>query len=148
MYDVVDHVWEDWDHKVDFSNIGQAAVVQNNTLLCWCSKYIGVVPAYDLVLGMWFISFVNGLDWSGMLEPDEPRMHCPLFRLDDNHLCFLWEDLRGYDGTEFPLVHCNKIRVLICRGAQGEFRFDTVVVASRSYVLLGQKEMILNALVL
>ncbi|KAF7148299.1 hypothetical protein RHSIM_Rhsim03G0101600 [Rhododendron simsii] len=52
VYNVVDRVWEERDHKVDFSCVqgGQAAVVRNNTLLCWCSRDAEEVHAYDLVL--------------------------------------------------------------------------------------------------
>ncbi|KAF7149429.1 hypothetical protein RHSIM_Rhsim03G0039300 [Rhododendron simsii] len=146
LYNVVDRVWEEWDHKVDFSRVqGQAAVARNNTLLCWCSKDAEEVHAYDLVLRRWFISRINGLDKFGKLEPDEPRMFCPLVPLDDNHLCLLWERQLGYFGTELPLVHCNKIRVSFYADTQGESTFDAVVVASRSYVLLGRDEIIFGA---
>ncbi|XP_058205659.1 uncharacterized protein LOC131319440 isoform X1 [Rhododendron vialii] len=144
VYNVVDHVWEDFDHVIDFSDAqvqGQAAVVRNSTLLCWCTKDRAEVHAYDLVLRRWFQSPINGLD---RLGPDEPSIYLPLFPLDDNHLCFLWEKM-GYEGTILPLVHCTKIQVSLYKGAGGEYRLDVVVVASQSYVLHERNETILDA---
>jgi len=143
----VDEVWEDMDHKVDFSRVhGQAAVFRNGTALCWCSEDALEVHAYDLVLKRWFESPIEGLHKIAYTrEPDLPRNYCPLFPLDDNHLCLLFQDNISYNDTILPLFHCTKIRVSIYRDAQGESRFDAVVVASRSYALLTEGECILDA---
>ncbi|KAH7860587.1 hypothetical protein Vadar_015244 [Vaccinium darrowii] len=138
VYNVVDRVWEELDHKADFSCVrGQAAVFQNGTALCWCSRDAEEVHAYDLVLKRWFKSPIKGLDKIAYREPDFAFLYCPLLPLDDNHLCLIWQDRICYADTDLPLFHCSKIRVSIYTDAQGESRFVAVVVASRS-ALLGE----------
>ncbi|KAH7841508.1 hypothetical protein Vadar_030812 [Vaccinium darrowii] len=142
VYNVVVQDWEKLDHKVDFSSVlGQAAVVHNGNVLCWCSNDVEKVHAYHLVHKRWFKSPIKGLDEVGMRDPDGPAHYCPIFPLDDNHLCLLWKDHMGYNGTNLPLLHCIKIQVSI---DPEEFRFDAVVVASRTYAL-GPDESIFDA---
>ncbi|KAH7839851.1 hypothetical protein Vadar_009638 [Vaccinium darrowii] len=141
VYNVVTGVWEELNHKVDFSSVrGQAAVVQNGNALCWCSNNVEEVHAYHLVHKRWFKSPIKGLDNVSMRDPDGTD-YCPIFPLDDNHLCLLWKDHMGYDGTNLRLLHCIKIRVSM---AQCGSRFDAVVVAFRSYAL-GRHESIFDA---
>ncbi|KAH7840774.1 hypothetical protein Vadar_021414 [Vaccinium darrowii] len=142
VYNVVDQGWEKLDHEVDFSSVrGQAAVVQNGNALCWCNNNVEEVHAYHLVHKRWFKSPIKGLDKVGMQDPHGPTHYCPIFPLDDNHLCLLWKDHMGYDGTNLPLLHCIKIRVSMTRGRS---RFDAKVVASRTYAL-GPHESIFDA---
>ncbi|KAF7148979.1 hypothetical protein RHSIM_Rhsim03G0231000 [Rhododendron simsii] len=154
VYHVEDKVWEILDHKIDFSKVfvkGEAAVLRNSTTLCWINCNTRMVQAYDLVLRKWFISPIEGLDKVGTLV-GEPTA-CSLFRLDDNHLCLLWEDYFGYSryspNSAHGLIHCTKVRVLISKGARGgskkkrkkskgargESIFNAFVVSSQSYVL-------------
>ncbi|KAH7840319.1 hypothetical protein Vadar_015529 [Vaccinium darrowii] len=141
-YSVVDQGWEKLDYEVDFSSVqGQAAVVQNGNALCWCSNNVDEVHAYHLVHKWWFKSPIKGLDKVGMRDPDGLAHYCPIFSLDDNHLCLLWKDHMGYDGTNLPLLHCVKIQVSIDLERS---RFDAVVVASRTYAL-GPDESIFDA---
>lgn len=123
VYHVEDKVWEILDHKIDFSKVfveGEAAVLRNSTILCWINCNTRMVQAYDLVLRKWFISPIEGLDKVGTLF-GEPTP-CSLFRLDDNHLCLLWEDYLGYSryspNSAHGLIHCTKVRVLISKGAR------------------------------
>jgi hypothetical protein len=144
LYNVVDQVWEELDHRVDFSSFrGEAAVVRNGTTLCLCN-YPGEVHAYDLVLRRWFKSPIKGFGQVGTLGPQGCTYYCPLVRLDDNHLCFLWKNHTAYDSTILPVLNCTKIGVSISVDAAGESRFDAFVVASRSYVL-GPHETIFDA---
>ncbi|KAI8565517.1 hypothetical protein RHMOL_Rhmol03G0265400 [Rhododendron molle] len=140
VYRVEDKVWEILDHKIDFSKVcveGEAAVLRNSTTLCWINCNTRMVQAYDLVLRKWFVSPIEGLDKVGTLI-GEPTS-CSLFRLDDNHLCLLWEDYLGYSryspNSAHDLIHCTKVRVLISKGARGESIFNAFVVSSQSYVL-------------
>lgn len=145
VYNVVNQDWEKFDHKVDFSSVrGQAAVVHNGNALCWCSNNVEEVHVYHLVHKRWFKSPIKGLDKVSMRDPDGLAHYCPIFPLDDNHLCLLWKDHMGYDGTNLSLLHCIKIRVsMVQRGS----RFDAVVVAFRTYAL-GRHESICDANVL
>ncbi|KAH7847256.1 hypothetical protein Vadar_023807 [Vaccinium darrowii] len=146
VFNVVDQVWEELDHKVDFSRVqGRAAVFRNSTALCWCSRDGKEVHVYDLVLKRWFESPIKGLDKICYPEPDLWRNCCPLLPLDDNHLCLLWQEGIHYDDTTLSLFHCSKIRVSIYSSARGESKFDAVVVASRSYALLGRDELLIDA---
>ncbi|KAH7847894.1 hypothetical protein Vadar_031403 [Vaccinium darrowii] len=146
VFNVVDQVWEELDHKVDFSRVrGKAAVFRNGTSLCWCSLNAEELLVYDLVLRRWFKSPIKGLDKICYREPDLCWNCCLLFPLDDNHLCLLWQDDIHYDDTILSLFHCAKIRVSIYTGAQGESRFDAVVVASRYYAPLGRDEHLVDA---
>ncbi|KAH7841696.1 hypothetical protein Vadar_033164 [Vaccinium darrowii] len=128
-YDVVDRVWGELDHKVDFSAVqgqGKPAVVRNGTTLCWLAKSApDVIHAYDLVLKTWFGSPIRGLDKvrgpDGIIPHGKPT-NSSLFSLDDDHLCLLWMDDFG--------VH-----------AWGGFGFDVFVVSSKTYVLEPQEQV-------
>ncbi|KAH7839710.1 hypothetical protein Vadar_007741 [Vaccinium darrowii] len=146
-YDVVDRVWGELGHKVDFSAIrgqGQPAVVRNGTTLCWLAKSeADVIYAYDLVLKGWFRSPIRGLDKVGADGTPHGRpTHRSLFSLDENHLCLLWIDDCDYADTECPQLNCTKIGVTVGVDAWGGFGFDVFVLSSQSYVLEPQEQLI------
>ncbi|KAH7844915.1 hypothetical protein Vadar_033060 [Vaccinium darrowii] len=129
LYRIEDKVWEELDHRVDFSAVrGEAAVLRNSTTLCFIRRM--QVCAYDLVLRKWFISTVEGLDKVGKVE-DRGMNYYSLFRLDDNHLCLLWQDYLGR--PPLGILHFTKVQVSIDQGSCGEFIFKAFVVSSQSY---------------
>ncbi|KAH7839727.1 hypothetical protein Vadar_007946 [Vaccinium darrowii] len=147
-YDVVDRVWGELDHKVDFSAVrgqDQPAVVRNGATLCWLAKSApDVIHAYDLVLKRWFGSPIQGLDkvrTADGIIPHGKRTNSSLFSLDVNHLCLLWMDDCDYADTECVLLNCTKIEVSVGVGACG-FGFDVFVVSSRTYVLEPQEHLV------
>ncbi|KAH7843361.1 hypothetical protein Vadar_015697 [Vaccinium darrowii] len=138
FYHVKDETWEELDHRVDFSTVfGEAAVLQNSTTLCWIGGQKLEIHAYDLDLKKWFISPIEGLDKVGTVpESDEVVNICSLFRLDDNHLCLLWQDYLDFPhGPTFGLLHCIEVEVEISKCSQGEFKLKAFVVSSQSYVI-------------
>lgn len=135
FYRVEDEAWEELDHMVDFSTIqGEAAVLRNSTTLCWFLSNTMEIHAYDLVLRKWFKSPVEGLDKVGIVG-DKGKCFCS-FRLDDNHICLLWQDSLGLPiNRAFGLLHYAEVEVKISECSPGEFILKAFVVFSQSYVL-------------